>query len=599
MNAWTTGIGYAVAAGMVWSISGVIFSRIARDRADFAVMMLVCTLIMSVAHAEDRVDVEALVRGLGADRFQEREEASAALVRAGADAVDALHAAIESGDPEVRMRAEKVLATIRLGIGHSWPKELADLARSFDSLSIPEKREAMFRINRELKADAVPFLVMRLHDVDGALAAEALRLVREQDSNEAAQQVLLWMKRPLAPLDHIVVAWAQHRLGHPVKALEILVRQNLTDRLRGQIMTEALQAFQGLWKARRFDELQEQIVPWIEAAPDEARFLYYQAEALDGLGKADAAAATRERALALHPEDEAAHYTAGDMLFNLGLWKVSAGEWLKILKIPPENDVYDMNALLRLGDIAVRNKQFHEAADHYQKVLDLYRKARQQGGSGFGMVGASDADLERKIQQLRNQEAKDDAAGRVEDISVEIQETVKEDKAKEMGEALAGVEATLTVRVQPHGMRLFDLDVAGLRWDREKKQILPLLNGQPCSDPVAFQPSAKRARVALRALDCIYIYEIDTETGAAKKLARYEKDYTVTIKPGPSIRLQRNVRMTLNGEPADWREFLGGRPFDFLPATFKITLEGETEEEKPMEMKVDLTDLINRKASEP
>jgi tetratricopeptide (TPR) repeat protein len=542
-------------------------------------------------------DIAALIRSLGAETFAEREEASRALREVGAEALEALEVASKSADPEVRLRAAKILAEVRLGITPAWNQELADLARSFDSLSASDKASAMVRINREAKADAVPFLVLQLRNVDDSLASNALRLLREQDSEEAAKRVLRWLQHPQSPLEHMAVAWAQQRLGHPVEALEILVRQNLTDPMRSQITSQAIGALQTLWKARQFDALLNQVIPWTKAAPDEARFLYYQAEALDGLRKADEAAAIRAQALALHPEDEAAHYTVGDMLFEMGLWEASEREWKKILEIPPAGDVYDMNALLRLGDICIRNNQFNEAAGHYQKVLDQYRQARARGGSGLGIVGITEKDLELRITQLRDQGVRAEPR-RDNDFFVDVEETVKDDKLKELREALASAEATMTLRVQPYGFRLFDLDAAGLWWDSEKKHLVPLLNGSPCSDAVPFRPRAKSSRVAMRTLDCVYIFEIDPETGEAKKLARYEKDYTITLKPGRTVRELRDIRLTLNGEPADWQEFLKGRQFDFLPATFKLHLNGENEKGDPVELDVDLTDPMHRKASE-
>jgi hypothetical protein len=60
----------------------------------------------------DRDDVSALVARLGAARYAEREEASQALEKRGREALDALRAAREAKDPEVRSRAAALIEKI-------------------------------------------------------------------------------------------------------------------------------------------------------------------------------------------------------------------------------------------------------------------------------------------------------------------------------------------------------------------------------------------------------------------------------------------------------------------------------------------------------
>ncbi len=62
---------------------------------------------------ERRRRVEALIAQLGADEFRQREQAMAQLEALPNPPVQQLHAMIEDDDPEIRWRAQKLLATVR------------------------------------------------------------------------------------------------------------------------------------------------------------------------------------------------------------------------------------------------------------------------------------------------------------------------------------------------------------------------------------------------------------------------------------------------------------------------------------------------------
>jgi len=65
-----------------------------------------------VAPAPSAEQLEQWARDLGSDDFQEREEAQKNLAAAGEAAVPALKRAAKSDDPEVRLRAERLLAPL-------------------------------------------------------------------------------------------------------------------------------------------------------------------------------------------------------------------------------------------------------------------------------------------------------------------------------------------------------------------------------------------------------------------------------------------------------------------------------------------------------
>jgi hypothetical protein len=75
-----------------------------------------------------------------------------------------------------------------------------------------------------------------------------------------------------------------------------------------------------------------------------------------------------------------------------GRGELAAAEWHKILEIPPEGDVYDMNAMFRLGQIEARAGHPAEAADWLEKGLAAFRNARGRGG--MAIAGASEEEIE-------------------------------------------------------------------------------------------------------------------------------------------------------------------------------------------------------------
>jgi hypothetical protein len=56
-----------------------------------------------------------LIRQLGTTQFSDREEAGAALIKIGPAALPAVKKACESGDPEVRLRAETLISRVKAG----------------------------------------------------------------------------------------------------------------------------------------------------------------------------------------------------------------------------------------------------------------------------------------------------------------------------------------------------------------------------------------------------------------------------------------------------------------------------------------------------
>lgn len=81
-------------------------------------------------------------------------------------------------------------------------------------------------------------------------------------------------------------------------------------------------------------------------------------------------------------------------------------------------------------------------------------------------------------------------------------------------------------------------------------------------------------------LDCCYIFKIDPTTGQTEKIARYEKDYTITLQPGARVSALTDVEAMINGKRYDWDDLLKGVPFDYLPEKFDAEITGFTPSKK-------------------
>jgi tetratricopeptide (TPR) repeat protein len=83
--------------------------------------------------------IKRAILGLGAEKHQDREAATHWLLEAGEPALPPLKAATGSPDPEVRLRAEKLVMYISSGITPSTPSEIREFLRRFSEADSREK----------------------------------------------------------------------------------------------------------------------------------------------------------------------------------------------------------------------------------------------------------------------------------------------------------------------------------------------------------------------------------------------------------------------------------------------------------------------------
>jgi tetratricopeptide (TPR) repeat protein len=366
--------------------------------------------------------------------------------------------------------------------------------------------------------------------------------------------------------------------------LVLLVATGVSSRaatLSTKQVREAVKMIRGHLAARRFDQALTVAQEAEKGAPHEARFLYLPAEILVAFDRDGEARRLRERARALNPLDEEPHYYAGDLLQSLGRRTLAAHEYRAILDIPPDGRLFDANAYLRLGGICEICGRFAEAATMYEKGLEIVTSGRA-AGQGLGVVGATPDRTKARSTRLRRKAAvaRPDHRPKIVDrmsdrhLGFGMTVLVKDGKLEELRRALAAVEQTLTMNVEPAGFRLFDAAPASVVYDKATQQLRITLNGQPCCKPTAFVAKADRFRIAVQQLDCVYIFELDTKTGTGKKVARYEKDYRLTVHAGLKLQAAK-LTASLDGKEVAWGELLDGHVLDTLPKKLAVRLVGK------------------------
>ncbi len=352
--------------------------------------------------------IQSLVRDLGAERYDRRQRASEGLRRVGAPAIPALEKAAQSDDPEVRIRARQILADVRLGIHPSWPADLVLLIRHYENLSDQEKQAAHQRLVTEAKAQAVPFIVHHLQEADENEARHLLQMLHGLHPQDAAPKAIKLIRDPKSEPQAAALAWALSKTGKPREALELLVGREIEHPARDEAIEAGVQQIIEQLEKKQHAAAAKAAARFAKLAPDDARFLYLQAEAAEAMDQAKEAAELRKKALALQPKAEAPHYAAGELLGKLDRPTLAAREWQRILDIPPAEGVYDINAWLRLGAIHADRQRFGPAADCLQKAMTAYLAARQ-GGHGMGMLGGTVQELQQEINRLRQRAADEPA----------------------------------------------------------------------------------------------------------------------------------------------------------------------------------------------
>lgn len=525
--------------------------------------------------------IETLVRDLGDRRYAVRQKAADGLRRIGYPAVAALEKAAQSDDPEVADTALAILKDARLGITPAWPRTLADDARRYRLLGAAERSALVHQVIAGVKEEAMPFLLFLLDSGTSADGKSVNDALAKADNARIAERLAAALKEPRNEWQARAAAWAFLKLDQPKEALRVLAACRLDGGPEAsRVIEKAIETLRRLIRDHEPEKAATMAREFAASAPTEARFLYLQGAALRRQGKDPEARELEDKAVQLHPAEEGPHYTAGDLLVDLGLDEVSAREWNAILKIPPAGDVYDINAYLRLGQIAQRGGRPGDAAGHFESALKLYRQRKAGGHGGYGIAGLTEDQLEALIGRLRQDggggagEGPIVAGERGKQISVKISPVVKNDRGKDLDAATKACAAFLSVNVEPAGFRLLDLKECRLSYDREKEEIAVLLNNAPAGKPLRHPAGTRKTRVAVTSLDCTYIYEVDPGSGEVKAVDRFEKDYRIRIVPDDGLKAFKGSDLKIGESTVSWEELLKGTTIDYLPPVLEIRMEG-------------------------
>ena len=522
--------------------------------------------------------IRALIEQLGAPSHKEREKAAAALWQIGDPALDLLKQAAKADDPEVSDRAGELIDNIRLGILPSWPESLREQVLQCEAAPLEPHRGFMISLAKARGAEAVPFLLSRLH-------------LEGHPDNETALKLLQGLAEDPAARDKI-----RKRIGQPANQNEarLLVQllkggASFSDQLallelrhlplsdRRPVIDALLKSLRNKLTSEDPAGVEQDAEAAAKACPEEAGFLYLQGLAAAGRsGDKTRANELFRQALALHPDKEAPHYSAGTLLNDLGHPELSEREWRRILEIPPVDEVYDINAHLRLGDILKRRHEHKEAADAFERALVLYREKKKKGGSGFGLLG-DEKELEAMIVRLRSAIESE--------WKLSLQSQVKEGRLEAMNNMLKAADVTLSLNVQPAGFRLFEVAPAAVSFDTERSQYVVLLNGSRCGEGVPGKLKEGGNKVAVRTLDMVYLFDVAGDTGKAQKVESYEKDYTIRIRPSEEVRVWKELVFRINGKEQTLKELEDGLFFDWLPEKLLLEATGVTPDGQRREFK--------------
>lgn len=533
--------------------------------------------------AASEEEISELISKLGAPGFKERNDASALLRKIGYPARKALEEAVKSNDPEIKTRAQKILNDIKLGINPAWPEDLRTQVRGYDKLDSSGKRDFITRLVAQSEKEAIPFLLARVDKGDSSDADIAIeRLLAIDNKEDLWKEVLERKDKPVNKYQAQLLLRACQWSGKFADIIRSLKNPHLPENSKKKIIKVRIEALREYLDEKEYKNVDAEAKVLAKAVPDNAMILYLQAEALLKLGRSDEAIALEDKALSLNPDKESPHYTAGSLLMEMGKFRLAEKEWKKILEIPPVDDVYDINAYMRLANIYSQSKLYKKALEALETGAKKFKKAKEKNGSGMGMIGADT--LEGKIAHLRKRarnlgdargmQIKDQPPEKRDLLNFNIKMIVKDGKYAEMQKEMKDVTGSMGIKVQPHGIGLLKKKIVTLNYDREKNQMAVMMGETACAIQKNFiikQPSVK---VAVTDLDTINIYKVDRDTEKVELLNSFEKEYEVRISKTQLLRTWTDPVVTINNKNYSWKELSNRLPMDFLPEKFKVEVKG-------------------------
>ncbi len=197
-----------------------------------ALDIIVCLLLAGAVWSQEKVtdkQIAAAIQQLGADSFRDRKESEKFLWEHGEQAESALREAVKSDDPEIKLRAERILKKVDQGIFPDTPEHLAAILRSYSQGNYTQRRDAGRKL-AQAGPEAYPtlFRVLRGED-DQRLRKEILQEL--PPATELARQLIAG-KLDQALFEKIMESRGRFGDGGADYATYLLLKNKLADRLK-------------------------------------------------------------------------------------------------------------------------------------------------------------------------------------------------------------------------------------------------------------------------------------------------------------------------------------------------------------------------------
>ncbi len=176
-------------------------------------------------------EIEAAIKQLGAEEFEDRERATAILVNAGEAARAAAESAAKSTDPEVALRAKIVLKRLDSGIRPGTPPELVALIEEFNNVDQGRKSTIIFRLVTPAEFRAIGEQLPKAKQIERSslestfhsrLTSLVSQQFREEKLDEAEQ---LLSALPSSPRSDATLMTFLHLSGRLPKRIEQVAAQ--------------------------------------------------------------------------------------------------------------------------------------------------------------------------------------------------------------------------------------------------------------------------------------------------------------------------------------------------------------------------------------
>jgi hypothetical protein len=458
------------------------FRRCSLSNLNGVIFLFGCLLTVGAATFADGVD--EWIAALGADSYAQREAASLGLWEMGSPALSEVRQAAQSKDPEVRMRAKKLLPMLEAGVRPRFSASLTQEVLTASGLSNSNRDDLAKRILNKHGKETFHFLSVHLsgnhrnwalkhfEDMLDAFSIEEdlIPLLQYSPPDKREGRLLLKALMKSGTADHLEMA---------------LRLEDLSNKVEEEITQKALDLTLASFNAKDFKQTMALANRFWSFKPNETRFLYLLAFAVHSSQSPDAATPYLLKIKALNPDDEIAHYRAGTFLQNFSEASKPYVSWElgQVLKILPEDSLYDMKSLLELAKLNERRGSYLRAADAYEKSLHIFR-SQKASGLAVTLSGGDEEDLEAEILKLRNQASKTIFGNNP--IHTHYLAVVKREREEAYFAAVNRASGQMNFELKPWVDGVIEEGIFSLKYDADTEKIIVTFKGEVIDKEVDF-----------------------------------------------------------------------------------------------------------------